>query len=215
MEYVQVATFEHYALVIPTDFYQLNFIHEQVGVPDQLICTVGLGTDGVALSPTELDLIADAWNDNVVGPILHTSQTFVRCTAADSGGVVESVDRADAGTYAADICPVNTAIIVEKRTGSSGRRNRGRIYLPAVGESEVDNAGRLDSVYRAGVDTDLVAFQADVQAISPTNYDLFILHSKGWDGAVEPADPGNAPAPTRITGWYTNSLVGTQRRRLR
>lgn len=206
---------EHYKLVIPANFFLISFVHEQVDVPDQLICTMGLGVNAGTSTPANFDDLADAWEANIVTPILSVDQTFVRMNVADSGGVVLSVDRADVGGYAPAIAPPNNAIIVEKRTGLSGRENRGRMYLPAVAEGEVSNAGRLDPTHRSGVDLDFANFQTALEAIDAGEWFPYILHTKKWNGGVEPADPGNAPAPTQITSWYTRPIIGTQRRRLR
>lgn len=210
-----MATFEHYKVVIPANFFHISFIHEVTGVDDQVINTLGIGVGAGTSTEANFVDLADAWATNIVIPIMSNATTFTRMLVRDSTGVVLDIDRADVGTSGTSIVPVNCAAVVEKRTGIGGRRNRGRVFIPGIPESQVNEAGLLETTYRDGIDADFVAFQSDVEAIDPGEWFTFILHSKGWDGAVEPADPGNAPAPSLITSWVTKPGIGTQRRRLR
>lgn len=208
-------TFEHYAVVIPDEHLLVAFHHEQASVPDEMICTIGLDCNDAAPLLADLELVADAWADEIVTPLLSVDQSLVRVTFSNADGVLHSIDRSDAGTEALAMSPVSNAVIVEKRSSLAGRRNRGRLYLPAVIETEVGSNGVISTTLRDGVNLDFANFLAAVEAIAGATYELVILHSKGWDGGVEPADPGNAPVPTLITSFYARSLIGTQRRRLR
>lgn len=210
-----MATFEHYKLVIPDDFAQLSFVHTQVGVPDEIICTLGVREQTGDLEQSDLDDVRDAWVANIV-PMLSDLMTFEKVVARDAGGVfLESFD-GTAGASSSQFLPVSNAVIVEKRTGVSGRRNRGRMYLPVAGDASTDSAGVVDGTALAGIQTNMDGLQTDIEtAMGAAPGGMYILHSKGWDGAVEPADPGNAPAPTLITSFVAKSLIGTQRRRIR
>lgn len=209
-------TFEHYALVVPTNFRQIAFEHSCTGVPDKLICTMGFTTQDGADAPTddELEDVSDEWATGIAEHF-STAITYDRMTASDAGGVVYELFTNTPGLNSALPASVNNALLIEKRTGVSGRRNRGRFYIPAVDEIKVDIAGNVDTAYRALWQGYADAFLTALQTIAAGTGDMYILHSKGWDGAVEPADPGNAPAPTKVTSLVVKSKIGTQRRRLR
>ena len=208
-----MATFEHYALVIPTGFYQLSFVHEAVGVPDDLIVTIGFGGAGYTLTQADLNDIRDNYALNIVQSY-SSNISLQKVYARDAGGVVLEHIGVSTGGSASALGPVSNAILVEKRSGLSGRRNRGRMYLPAALEAEVAWDGRINSTYQTlwqGNMDDFLTFLQGVDALA----EPVILHSKGWDGNTEPPDPGNAPAPTVITSFSVKNLIGTQRRRIR
>lgn len=103
--------------------------------------------------------------------------------------------------------PPNVAMIVAKVTGLSGRRNRGRFFLPAyVDETNVDNRGRIDNTSINAAQTILDAWMADLEAItvgSVAATNMVVLHST----------PPAAPAPV-VLRLIPQPIVGSQRRRL-
>jgi len=208
-----MSTFEHYKQVIPADYYECVLEHHVTGAPDVTICTFGVYMGGASMNDAILDDIADVWSTKVL-PACHPTVVFYRITASDAGGVVSERFPGTNGADTNDPAPVSTAIIIAKRTGTSGRRYRGRMYVPAVNDTLVDIGGNLDptvaAAYQAEIDDVLPDLAAKPQAIQ-----MVLLHSKGWDGAVEPADPGNAPAPTVVTSLVVQPRIGTQRRRIR
>lgn len=100
-------------------------------------------------------------------------------------------------------CPQNVALLVQKRSGYGGRRNRGRMYFPGVTEAAVDNVGVIApgtlAAYQALADDWLETFGF----ANPGVGNMVILHS------TEPA------TPTVVTSLRVEPMVATQRRRLR
>lgn len=216
-----MTTFKYYQQVIPEDYLSIVFEHEINGDPDHTLVTWGLKTVAGVFSGSDMTDLADAWGTAVVEPLMSTNTGFLRTTASNAGGVVLEHDSSIEGTKVGSFGPVSNAVIVEKRSAESGRRNRGRVYLPILTDADVDENGRVDIDLRDDAVTAVTAFRTAALAIANVE-DLVILHSKGWgeintDDPREPvpADPGNAPPPTVITHFTSRPILGTQRRRVR
>jgi hypothetical protein len=97
----------------------------------------------------------------------------------------------------------NTAVLVQKRTILGGRSNRGRFYVPGLPEDSVDGSGSILltplTALQAGANNYLAAAQA-----APEVENLVVLHDQLVVGP-----------PTPVTSLQVQTLVGTQRRRLR
>lgn len=208
-----MTTFEHYALVIPAGYVQLTFRHTSALVPDEMDCTIGFLDLAPPIDQGDLDDIRDAWVARFL-PFMDNAITFTKVDARTAAGVIlESPSGATGGYVGSDPDPYNCAVIIKKLTGVAGRRHRGRMYLPIVGGDNTDPGGNLTGAAIIALTAAAEGFRTDVEAA--TSGTLELLHAKGWDGAVEPADPGNAPAPTTITSLVCAPKIGTQRRRLR
>lgn len=103
-----------------------------------------------------------------------------------------------------DTCPPNVQVIIDKKTGFSGRKFRGRTYLPDVDEENVGSDGVLDS-------DALLAAQAFADGIT-TNLSStpfvqqVLLHT---------ARPGPDPAPTPVASYTVTPRVATLRPRFK
>lgn len=131
----------------------------------------------------------------------------------------ESTEGPTAGTHAMSSLPPNCAAVVKKLTGVGGREGRGRFYLPWVlSESAVDEAGNF-----GGADlTDLQGYLDDWQETYLNGtFDghtwVHVIPHRTYDRAwTEPnrrltrVDAGPA-----VTSLNCETLIGTQRRRLR
>jgi hypothetical protein len=92
------------------------------------------------------------------------------------------------------------ALLVQKRTGLSGRANRGRSYWPGIiSEARVDDSGQISSDTLASL---VEAFEAFKLAMAEGPGGLAIFHSDGSAGTV-------------VTSYIPQGTVATQRRRLR
>jgi hypothetical protein len=104
------------------------------------------------------------------------------------------------------IIPQNSAHLIRKNTALGGRRNRGRMYLPGVGESDVSNVGVLTTTRINNLNTAYANWLAAVKASIPVE-EMVILHSL-------PAGT-TTPLPTTVTSLVCQPVIATQRRRLR
>lgn len=215
-----MTTWKYYQQVIPSGFYSIVFEHEVNGDPDRWLSTWGWGADGEVLSDADFEAICDSWAARIVVPIMSTNTGFVRATASVAGGVIKELDRTDAGTIAGPFGPVSNSVIIEKRTASPGRHNRGRCFLPCVPDAEIQENGRIDLDYRNACVAAMDLFIDDCVGLGGGTGTIVLLHSKGWGEGDDPrdpvpADPGNAPAPTIVTHTTARPIVGTQRSRVR
>lgn len=104
------------------------------------------------------------------------------------------------GTNAGAVAPPQVAVLLQKSTGLAGRSNRGRMYAPAIVETQIDDAGRILAANLAGMQNAANNFLAD---LSTNNVPMVILHDSP------------ALAPTTVTALNVAPVVATQRRRLR
>jgi hypothetical protein len=109
------------------------------------------------------------------------------------------------GTGSSNLIPQNTAYLIHKVTAFGGRRNKGRFYLPGVGEPDVSILGALTTAEKTRIQNALNAWFVALNAIANID-DVVILHSSG----ITPT-----PAPTAVVGFLIDPVVATQRRRLR
>lgn len=96
--------------------------------------------------------------------------------------------------------PPQVAVLLQKQSGLAGRRNRGRMYVPSVVSSNIDEDGTLDSGAQTAWNAAAGVFLA---ACLAQDIDLQIFHETGAD------------TPTLVTALVAANTVATQRRRLR
>jgi len=94
--------------------------------------------------------------------------------------------------------------IVTKLTGFTGRRFRGRMYLPGVPEGQIDEGGIISSSRNGAVQGVMDLFNAELVA-DPAIEGLVLFH----DSASPPTEP------TLITDFRARNVVGTMRPRQR
>lgn len=128
------------------------------------------------------------------------NSVLVRCKADAGEPLIAEATIGLAGTVAGGSPPPQVALLIQKITGRAGRVNRGRMYIPAPSEANVDETGRYTSAQTA-------AFQADADAF------LSQLDTAGYPMALLHTDP--AISPTDVVSLRVDNLVATQRRRLR
>lgn len=196
------------ALVIPPGFAQVVYRSSLTGDPEEMLWTLGVAMTGTL---TTGQIVADHMRDSFVGAwpagSILTSWTFIGCRVyvGQDGGpptVWESVGAAVAGTNAGPGLPPNCAFLVQKRSAIGGRKNRGRMFLPAgfgVGEDSVPVTGVMAEAQRA-------ALQARLTPAFLGTEDRVIFHDE--------ATPGSH-TPTVITSLTMLARLATVRRRLR
>lgn len=117
---------------------------------------------------------------------------------------------AESGAIEGDPLPTAMALVMAMKTGFGGRRNRGRKYIAAVPEADVE-ASRLTSARLAdwqGAADLIAAFFAAGNALS--NLDLGILHRVNAGAPV----PLTADSFVRVTSLIIRPVLGTMRSRI-
>lgn len=118
------------------------------------------------------------------------------------GGISSGAAIVGASAEAGGAVNEGLSIIVRKRTARVGRRQRGRLYLPAL-DCTATNTGQNGQLLRLAewnnrANAFLLAWADDAEDIIPV-----LLHS-------DPLDP-----PTQVTSMDVAAFVGFQRRRMR
>lgn len=97
-----------------------------------------------------------------------------------------------------------TSYLIRKNTALGGRKNRGRMFVPGVDEDKVDASGGI-----------LPAWVTTLQGVAGDFFDAATAATM-YPVVLHTLVPGpTQPAPTAITSLSVESLVATQRRRLR
>jgi hypothetical protein len=195
-------------LEIPAGYALIAFHHTQDLALHPQVTTLGAFVELFSGGPDELaETCGGAWSDNIV-PSMSDDVAFLECTVKlgpnDTGPTGASSFSATGGNVGTSLAP-QVSFLVKKRTASGGKANRGRMFVPGPTEADVNSGGVVtggvvDALQGAFGDffSDLVA--ADIAPV--------ILH------AISEAVP-DPPAPTIITEFQVDSVVATQRRRLR
>lgn len=140
-------------------------------------------------------------------PNLSSAENLVQTVLMynDGAGQLEYIHndgRQGTGTTAASLVPQNCAILIQKRTALPGKHGRGRMYWPSLGEIDVDGVGAINPTAKARIQTMLTAWNNAVA--TATSFDSFaVLHTI------------STPPATKITSLTVDSVMATQRRRLR
>lgn len=153
--------------------------------------------------------VSSRWRVDIM-PLLSISANFVDVTVYDLNSEASPVyinvtGTGAPGTRTGDIAPLNCAMITTLRTNLRGRSFRGRMYIPALGELDINgdewDAGAVTAM-QAAVDN----FQLSVE-----NTSAFILAvaSRVFEGA-----PRTLGVMTPVSSLLVRSYVGTRRKRL-
>lgn len=201
-------------LQIPVNFAQAAFEMRFDGDPDPWFCTLGVDVSGQGAN---FDSVANelfaAWAEFILpyqSTQLHLHGVTLRVGTEEGPLMAYSTTAAATGASAGQKLPQNCALLVDKMTASGGHRNRGRMFVPGLlGDSEVDNVGLIGSAQVTTFQTQFSNFLAAVRVglIAPEDELVpVILHNTG----ISPT-----PLPTPITSLRVQSIISTQRKRLR
>lgn len=188
-------------LVIPVNFGQITWIFAGSGVPHGAAVTLGFGGFGADPAQTLADAAKAAFATTIMPQLIQNVglvRTLVKLGPNATGPQAESLGSTDGGDLSAQAPPM-VAYLVKKTTALGGRKNRGRMYLPGVDETEVSQTGLIASTKLTPLQTALTNLFI---ALTAANMDPHILHS-------------DATGPTPIGSFILSSIVATQRRRLR
>lgn len=184
-------------LVIPAGFAQCEFIHTQIDSRQQAICTLGVDTDVASA----LHQVGNAWASNMLAE-MNAAFIYTEFRAIVAAGTLVIDHHASPGLGGGAGMTPQVAYLVRKNTSVPGRHGRGRMYLPGVDEPSVDQDGTVLAAKVTGLNTELTNFLGALLLLSPAVHP-YILHRTG------------AVAPTEIDTFEAETIVATQRRRLR
>lgn len=204
-------------LNLPAGYYHANMLFTGAAVPRGAAITFG----GSAASGTPAAVAAainTAWNTHLKS-IFNTAVSLAG-TRVKIGPNVDGpfayVALGTAGTSAGTAGSPQVAYLIRKNTALGGRQGAGRMYQPGWSETDVDSTGTISGGTRTGLQTAWSAFLAGLSSVS---YPMYLLHSHGAITTMRDANlyvRTVAPrAPTEVTSLSVDSVVATQRRRLR
>lgn len=188
-------------LIIPTGFALATWRFTGPPLPHGAATTIGVRLNGAGPVPSTANTIRDAFSSNFFPGELAGIQGagFTLKFGPNEDGPTVEVPWGVMGAGAATASP-NVSFLLQKRTDFGGRRNRGRMYVPGVGEAAIDDAGKLTLAKVSAMQAAADGFVSDLLAAT---IDPVILHSAA------------GVAPTTITRIVCSDQAATQRRRLR
>lgn len=188
--------------VIPVGYALVSHFMDTVGaVSAPFVVTYGVEHSGTA-PEVAVETCAAYFGSVVEGCCstnLQLNETWLKEGPSSTGATVISTNTA-VGGLTGDMLPPNCAMLVQKKTLSGGRRNRGRFYLPGVRASDVSLSGNISPSQLSDAQEVLDTFLAGLETEAVP---MVVLHDTG------------ALAPTVVSQLIAQSLIATQRRRIR
>lgn len=208
-------------MALPTnEYYRVSLNFTGAGVPSGASVVLCVH-DSTTSSPTVVaTAVLNAVNTCGIMALVaaNCDLTSALCKQGpDETGPAAIVSSALGGGAAGAQSAPNTAYLLHKVTALGGRRGRGRAYWPGVPETQVTEAGVLDAGVRTQAASDWNQFITTLDGIGMP---LQLEHAPAttWqlvDGQPRRIPTGSAPSPTEVISGDCDSLVATQRRRLR
>lgn len=223
------------ATLIPPGMWLAKLRWRLIGDSEEMISTIGVrGNEPGDREPNDVaHSIFAAWAGAFETDVLNVQWSFVGVDvvggfeASDppvqgEGGPVGTYNETLAGAMGAAVLPNNCALLVKKQTAVGGRRNHGRMFIPAgyVGEAEVDGTGLISAGNQTFFQDHVNQFYENLRDSTGTpgptftSYWPVLFHSdaRDPDGNVI---PNTAPPPTDITALVADPRIATQRQRMR
>jgi hypothetical protein len=199
--------------LIPPGYGHVLYSIRLVNDPDPMALTFGVKIKNPGPLPTpdiQAGCFRQAFFDGIRPQLSNAyslERTILRWVEDDGSPEKVNIDgTVVACTNTAAPLPQNCAYLVHKLSGLTGRRNRGRLYLPGGIEGEVDGNGRLSVAHRNGVQTGMNTFKTSIDACAAFD-GMYVLHNLP---IASPSIP-----PTKVTSLLVDPVIATQRRRLR
>jgi hypothetical protein len=171
--------------------------------PELMLVTCGFAFPVADPTVADCNDLMDAWADTIL-----TQQTLVYTLVgvtirfqADpvNQTIFESSSTPAAGLMSGNPVTPNTAVLIQKKTGFIGRRNRGRMYVPGIREADVNDNGDIGTIQLGTWNTHANSLMVRFAAV-------------GSGPIIHHADLGT---PTAITSLDVPVKCATQRRRMR
>jgi hypothetical protein len=157
---------------------------------------------GVLVGPQDhADFARSAWEDEILTEQISgvtLLEVRVKFGPNDTGPDASSTSNTNGGDNTAGEAP-QVAVLTRKITLQGGRTGRGRMFLPGISETKVQN-GNVNAASLINLNA---AFLAWMNLHDTAQFPVALLH----------AEPG--PAPLIVTEMQVQARVATQRRRIR
>lgn len=172
------------------------------------VTTIGINLGDSASDQALADLVFEAYNEAWL-PVTSSALTLQRVTLSTTeggvGGSTDSTHSPQTGGRSGGNQPILEALMLSKVTATSGRRGRGRMFLPGVlTTGDVDLAGTINGSTQASYQTHADAFFSGINE-----------GVGGADHAVPVLLHSDATSPSPITALRVLPMIGSLRKRLR
>lgn len=137
---------------------------------------------------------------NMTGNQVQFTETTVRFRSSPTVVEIASQEWSLPGILVGPHPPPQVAALFQKQTGLAGRNNRGRMYMPAPSEAEIDDAGNWSAAAITNLQGGANNF---LTALAGASIPMVVLQG----------DP--AITPPQVLGLNLSPKVATQRRRVR
>lgn len=201
---------------IPIGYGQATFSLRHESLLRPLAITLGVALPDPGVDPVE---VANALHDRFRLTILTDLDNSIALQWVDlfigNGNDPSGSVRSNIGSFPGErsmvSVPLNTAVLVEKRSGFLGRTGRGRMFVPSsAATTEVSEIGNLNGGLRTSLQQRWNEFYSElVDDEGPHNF---------FPGAIQPVILHQSPtagAPTPISGFQVQTKVGTRATRIR
>lgn len=188
-------------MALPSGFARITLNFHGAAVPTgaaNVLCVANPGD----LSPAE---VAEQFNDAADGNLWTSMSntvsvpTLIVKLGPDSTGAQGEFASTLAGGATGASGAAAPAALITKSTAAGGRKNKGRIFLPAIPESSIDQGGSLGPSIITAMQDDADALLANLES------NLIPLCVEHGDGST----------PEGVIALTVQALVATQRRRQR
>lgn len=192
--------------ILPPGFIHITLQLKQGSTARAALVTMACSHVAAPWGQTETDNLFSAITTSMTPRFDSTvswQQLVVLVGADGEAGRFVSVGSTTGAHAAQNLLPPNVAVLIDKQSGVSGRRNRGRMYIPFIDEGTVGASGVL-----TGAEQTLFQSMANSlftnlnSSVTLKTSGAVILHSQ------------TPTTPTPCTKFAVESIVATQRRRL-
>jgi hypothetical protein len=197
---------------VPVDYTLLTYVFKVNTSPKEMTTSIAVLDISVGGPRSVLDMATDGYtamhDTNAPGAAGHMIDEYSleSCVAAfgtSTGDLVAQFVSHTQGTVSDSPITSNCALLVRKNTALGGRRNRGRFFAPPslLNEGAVDPSGNISSGPLASLQTLWTNF---FNLLATADLEPQLFHQGS-----------SPPAPTPVTSFTVDSLIATQRRRMR
>lgn len=191
---------------IPLGYAQANLIFSGAAAPTGAQVTLGLDVTGFAPGPSDAaEAVHNAYTTALIQNLQVESIALDTVTVKygpNATGPSGEFSDPTPGAETDDGVPPNTSMLVQKVTAFGGRAGRGRLFLPGLPETRLEDTGVFTALWVSSAQT---AFDSFLTELDTANLPPVLLHDEG--------SPISTPTP--ITSFQPVALAATQRQRLR
>lgn len=191
--------------VIPNGFAECATHFRQTLDSEDYLCVTGHDLGVGPNDPTDVaNAVFDSWQGGSWAPAISSQLTLTHVVSRVNRGSGIEIGISNrtpfAGSSSGVMAPQNVAYLMKKQTALGGRQGRGRMYLPGASEGNIESNGAVISAQIALLNT----FGSDfLNTLAINDVAMVVLHTLA------------ATPPTAVTSFVADTVVATQRRRLR